>query len=176
MPSFALCVLMLGMKTRLHTASAAAAAFLSATLMLAAGCHAQTTSSSSTGNSALPDQKAKQSYAIGVSVGRSLKREEIEVDPDIVERGLKDTLSGATPLLSDQEAQAVLTTMQQESRAKVEAKMKAEAEANKKEGDDFLAANKTKEGVKTLPDGLQYKVITQGTGPKPALSDTVECN
>jgi FKBP-type peptidyl-prolyl cis-trans isomerase len=158
-----------------RNASAAAATLLSATMMLAVGCHAQT-STNSNANSALTDQKAKQSYAIGMSVGKSLKREEIDVDPELVMRGIKDQISGATPLLTDQEAQATLTTMQQASRAKMEAKMKAEGEANKKEGDEFLAANKTKDGVKTLPDGLQYKVITQGTGPKPVLSDSVECN
>ena len=60
--------------------------------------------------------------------------------------------------------------------AKQDEKMKAVAEPNKKEGEAFLAANKTKEGVITLPSGLQYKVLTEGNGPKPTVTDTVVCN
>ena len=74
-------------------------------------------------------------------------------------QGLKDTMAGGKTLLTEQEAQSVLTEMQAEARKKQEEKMKLAGEANKKEGDAFLAANKTKEGVVTLPSGLQYKII-----------------
>jgi FKBP-type peptidyl-prolyl cis-trans isomerase len=128
----------------------------------------------------LKTQKEKASYAIGMSVARSLeqtlKRDEIEVDPAILARGIKDTLAGTTPLLTDQEAQAAITTLQQEARAKQETKAKAAGDENQKEGAAFLASNKSKEGVVTLPDGLQYKVEKQGDGAKPTAADTVECN
>src|SRR2546423_12211210 len=84
-------------------------------------------------------------------------------------------MAGKT-LLTEEEARGVLMQLQSEMRAKQEAKAKEAGEANKKEGEAFLAANKTKEGVVALPSGLQYKIITQGTGPKPGPTDTVVCN
>jgi len=78
--------------------------------------------------------------------------------------------------LTDAEAQAALAELQAEVRKKQDAEAQAAAEANMKEGEAFLADNKTKEGVVTLPSGLQYKILTPGTGPKPTASDTVVCN
>ena len=124
----------------------------------------------------LKTPKDKLSYAIGMNVGKNLQRQSIDVDPAILMQGLKDTMAGGKTLLTEQEAQSVLTEMQAEARKKQEEKMKLAGEANKKEGDAFLAANKTKEGVVTLPSGLQYKVIKQGTGPKPTATDSVVCN
>jgi FKBP-type peptidyl-prolyl cis-trans isomerase FklB len=111
-----------------------------------------------------------------MNVGKSLKEQPIELDPNIVAQGLKDTLSGAKPALTDDEVKAVLTQLQGEMRAKQEAMMQQVGGANKKEGDAFLEANKSKEGVVTLPSGLQYKILTKGSGPKPAAGDTVVCN
>jgi FKBP-type peptidyl-prolyl cis-trans isomerase FklB len=91
-------------------------------------------------------------------------------------RGLKDALAGSKLLLTDEEAKAALTALQTEVRAKEEAKSKAAAVENKKSGEAFLAANKAKEGIVTLPSGLQYKVIKEGTGPKPTAEDTVLCH
>lgn len=124
----------------------------------------------------LTTEKDKLSYAIGMNVGKNLQRQSLDVDPAIILRGLKDTMSGGKTLLTEQEAQAVLTQLQAEMRKKQEEKTKLAEETNKKEGDAFLAANKTKEGVVTLPSGLQYKVIKQGTGPKPTATDSVVCN
>jgi FKBP-type peptidyl-prolyl cis-trans isomerase FklB len=93
-----------------------------------------------------------------------------------VSRGLKDALAGGKLLLTDDEAKAVLTQLQTDVRNKQMERMKVAADMNKKEGGDFLAANKSKEGIVTLPSGLQYKILTEGTGPKPAASDTVTCN
>jgi FKBP-type peptidyl-prolyl cis-trans isomerase len=121
-------------------------------------------------------KKDKQSYAIGMNVGMSLKQQPIELDPSIVAEGLRDTLSGGKPALTDDEVKAVLTELQGEMRAKQEAMMQQMGSVNKKEGDAFLAANKGKEGVVALPSGLQYKILTKGSGPKPAASDTVVCN
>jgi FKBP-type peptidyl-prolyl cis-trans isomerase FklB len=124
----------------------------------------------------LKTPKDKASYAVGIDIGKTLKKNSIDVDPAIMMRGIKDVLADKKPLMTDEEARASLTALQQEARAKQEAKMKAIADENKKEGETFLAANKSKEGVVTLNSGLQYKVETQGTGPKPLASDTVECN
>jgi len=121
-----------------------------------------------------PSQKS--SYAIGMNIGKNLKRDSVEVDPAILLRGLKDALAGNKLLLTDEEAKAALMALQTEVRTKEEAKTKAAAVENKKAGEAFLAANKTKEGVVTLPSGLEYKIIKEGTGPKPAAEDTVLCH
>jgi FKBP-type peptidyl-prolyl cis-trans isomerase len=124
----------------------------------------------------LKTQSQKSSYAIGMNIGKNLKRDSVEVDPAVLLRGLKDALAGNKLLLTDEEAKAALTALQAEVRRKEEAKTKAAAVENKKTGEAFLAANKTKEGVVTLPSGLQYKIIKEGTGPKPTAEDTVLCH
>jgi FKBP-type peptidyl-prolyl cis-trans isomerase FklB len=124
----------------------------------------------------LSTPKDKLSYAIGLNIGRSLGKDAIDVDPEIVAQGFKDALAGGKTLLTDEEAKAAIVALQADLRKKQEETMKAAGEANKKQGDAFLAANKAKEGVVTLPSGLQYKIVTPGTGPKPAATDTVVCN
>ena len=124
----------------------------------------------------LTTTKQKASYAIGMNLGGGLHRQNIDVDTDALVQGLKDTLSGNKTLLTEEEARAALMQLQSEMQAKMQAKQAQEGEANKKEGDAFLAANKTKEGVVTLPSGLQYKILKEGTGPKPTASDSVVCN
>ena len=124
----------------------------------------------------LKTQKDKVSYALGMNLGTNLQKQSVEVDPAIVLRGMKDALAGGKMLQTEDEARAALTQLQTEVRNKQQEKMKVAGEANRKEGVEFLAANKSKEGVVTLPSGLQYKILTEGTGPKPAASDTVVCN
>jgi FKBP-type peptidyl-prolyl cis-trans isomerase FklB len=91
-------------------------------------------------------------------------------------RGLKDTLAGGKTLLTDQEAQATLTALQNDLRKKQLELRQQAGETNKKEGEAFLATNKAKDGVVALPSGLQYKILTEGTGPKPSATDSVVCN
>ena len=124
----------------------------------------------------LSTQKQKVSYALGMGLGKNLKRDSVEIDPAIILRGLKDAIAGNKPLLTDEEAKNAIVELNNELRTKAEAKAKATALENKMKGDAFLATNKAKEGVVTLPSGLQYKVITQGTGPKPTADDIVNCN
>jgi len=121
----------------------------------------------------LKDQKEKISYIIGMDIGMNFKKQSVDIDPDLVARGIKDGVSGAKPLLSEQEAREVMASFEKEMRAKQEAAQKVAGEKNKKQGEAFLAENKKKEGIKTLPSGLQYKVIKAGTGKKPAATDTV---
>ncbi len=121
---------------------------------------------------ALKDQKDKVSYIIGMDIGNNLKRQSVSVNPKILAKGVEDALAGAKPLLTEQEVQETMMAFQKEMMAK-----QAEvAKKNKTEGEAFLAENKKKEGVKTLPSGLQYKVIKAGTGKKPKANDTVTVN
>jgi FKBP-type peptidyl-prolyl cis-trans isomerase FklB len=124
----------------------------------------------------LTTQKQKASYAIGANIGRGMRRDGVDVDPAILARGLRDALAGGKMQLTDEEMKTVLTTLTTEMKKKQDAEVAAVAEANKKEGDTFLAANKAKEGVVALPDGLQYKILTPGNGPKPTAADTVVAN
>ncbi|SPF31632.1 Peptidyl-prolyl cis-trans isomerase [Candidatus Sulfotelmatobacter kueseliae] len=114
----------------------------------------------------LKTQRDKESYAMGMDLGTGLRRQGLTLDPALVARGMKDAVAGGKALLTETEAKAAL----QQLRNDVNQNMVA---ANHKEAEAFLAANKTKEGVVTLPSGLQYKILTQGNGPKPAASDTV---
>lgn len=125
---------------------------------------------------ALKTQKDKFSYALGMNLGANLHKQSVPVDPNILARGLKDAMAGGKTLLTEDEARAALTAIQNDLRQKQQAKMQEIEGANKKEGDAFLGANKTKEGVVVLPSGLQYKILTPGTGAKPAADDTVVCN
>jgi FKBP-type peptidyl-prolyl cis-trans isomerase len=120
--------------------------------------------------------KDKVSYAIGQNIGKSLKRDAVDVDPAILLRAIKDVLADNKPLLTDQEVQATLATLQADLRKKQELLTQQATETNKKESEAFLAANKTKDGVVALPSGLQYKVLQEGTGPKPTATDTVSVN
>jgi FKBP-type peptidyl-prolyl cis-trans isomerase len=123
----------------------------------------------------LKTDKDKLSYAVGMNIGRSIHSQSMEIDPAILLRGLKDEMAGKT-VMTDMEAHNTLMQAQQEAKKKMDETRQASMEPNKKAGDAFLAANKTKEGVVTLPSGLQYKILKEGTGPKPTPADSVVCN
>jgi len=129
---------------------------------------------------ALTTRTQKFSYALGMNIGSglgaNLKRQSVEVDWNLVSQGLKDSAAGSKTRLTADEAKAVLTEVQNEIQKQQQEKMAKAAVTNKTEGDAFLAANKGKEGVVTLPSGLQYKILTAGTGLKPAATDSVVCN
>jgi FKBP-type peptidyl-prolyl cis-trans isomerase FklB len=124
----------------------------------------------------LKSQKDKSSYAIGLDMGNSLKKSEIDVNPDILVKGLKDALAGGKQLMTDQEIKETIVALQKDLQAKQQARMKTAGEKNKKEGEDFLAKNKKKEGVVTLPSGLQYKILNKGSGKSPKATDSVTVN
>jgi FKBP-type peptidyl-prolyl cis-trans isomerase FklB len=125
-------------------------------------------------------QKQKASYAIGMNIGKGLKdnltKDSVDFDSDLLIRGMKDAMAGGKLLLTDAEAQAALTELSNEVRKQQQQAFQQATEKNKKEGDAFLAANKEKPGVVTLPSGLQYKIVQPGNGPKPVATDTVVCN
>lgn len=118
---------------------------------------------------ALSTPKQKLSYTVGYQIGQSIKRQGLEVDTDVVGQAIKDVMTDAQPKLKPEEMQAAVQAHQQASTQK----RAAQGGENKKAGEAFLAANKKKEGVVTLPSGLQYKVITEGKGKKPKLTDTI---
>jgi FKBP-type peptidyl-prolyl cis-trans isomerase len=124
----------------------------------------------------LKTDKDKESYALGMNVGKSLKKDGVDIDPKIVARGIADTLAGGKTVLTDEEARAALVTLQGDVRKRQTAELEVLGRANKQEGDAFLAANKAQQGVITLPDGLQYKILREGDGPKPTAADSVVCN
>ncbi|MGD0883557.1 MAG: FKBP-type peptidyl-prolyl cis-trans isomerase [Thermodesulfovibrionales bacterium] len=125
---------------------------------------------------ALKDSKDKLSYSIGVDIGHRLKGQSIDVDPDILAKGIKDIFTGGKLLLTEQEVRDTLTTFQKDMIAKQKERAKVLGEKNKKEGEAYLEANRKKKGVKVLPSGLQYKVITEGKGKTPKATDTVTVN
>ncbi|RPJ06443.1 MAG: FKBP-type peptidyl-prolyl cis-trans isomerase [Deltaproteobacteria bacterium] len=122
---------------------------------------------------ALKDQKDKVSYSIGMEIGKNLKKQSIDVNPELLARGVKDAFSDGKALMTDQEMNEALVNFQKEMMAKQQEGAKKLGEKNKTEGEAFLAENKKKEGMITVPSGLQYKVMKAGSGKKPKATDTV---
>jgi FKBP-type peptidyl-prolyl cis-trans isomerase FklB len=120
--------------------------------------------------------KTKQdsvSYAVGVDIGKNMKRQEIELDLNVMLAGMKDAMSNGKVQLTDEQMMAVMQTFQQEMMAKMQAKKAKEGEENIAQGKKFLEENAKKEGVKTTPSGLQYKVISSGSGGKQPTDTSV---
>jgi FKBP-type peptidyl-prolyl cis-trans isomerase FklB len=126
--------------------------------------------------SALKTEKEQMSYGVGVDMARHFKRSGVEIDVDTLIRALKDELSGSPLLLSEAELRAARTAYQAAIRRNLAEARGAAGSENKKKSDAFLAENKAKPGVVTLPSGLQYTILQAGTGRKPADTDTVECH
>ena len=125
-----------------------------------------------------PARKSKNevSYAVGMNLAKALEEQSQEVDVVSLTEGVKDTLSGGKTRMTEEQVLAALEGLQIDQRILEEGlNRKALAEKNKREGEAFLAANKAKEGVVTLPSGLQYKIIKAGQGKKPTADDSVMC-
>jgi len=121
-------------------------------------------------------QKEKLSYAIGMEMGKGVKAQGLDVDSAILSQGLKDALTDAKPQMTEDELKQVINDLQQGMRQKQMQMQEQAAAENKTKGEAFLAENGKKDGVVTLPDGLQYKILTAGDGKKPVETDTVKCN
>ncbi len=119
----------------------------------------------------LKDQKDKFSYAIGLNIGMNFKRQNVDVNPDLITSGIKDGIAGKPQMTVDQIRDTMVAVEKEMQAKQAEAGKKNEADANK-----FLADNKTKDGVKTTASGLQYKVLKEGNGAQPKSSDTVTVN
>lgn len=116
--------------------------------------------------------KDQVSYTIGVQFGKSLKAQNLDLDPKVLAQGIKDGLSGAKFELSDEEMQSAMMHLSEDRQKE----MKAEAEKNKVAAEAFMTKNKTAEGVQTTASGLQYKILTEGSGAKPKIDDIVVVN
>lgn len=121
----------------------------------------------------LTTQKDSVSYSIGMDIGKNLKNQSIEVDPEVLAQGIKDILDSNTTMLNEEQSQAVMMELQKQLMARHEEKINAEKDKNKIEGEAFLAENKKDKEVITLPSGLQYKILKAGTGKKPKADETV---
>jgi FKBP-type peptidyl-prolyl cis-trans isomerase FklB len=121
------------------------------------------------------DARDKNSYCLGVNWGNNLKRQDVDVDLDLLIKGLRDASAG-TAGFSEEEVREAMMALNKEVRAHQEEKRKQQGEKNKQEGEKFLSENKTKPGVITLPSGLQYKVLTEGQGESPKSNDVVTVN
>ena len=124
----------------------------------------------------LETEEQKVSYGMGLNLGKRIKQE-FTINVDAFALGMRHAMTdNAKPLLTDEEIMAVMQEFQKKQIAKQEADFKAKAEKNKTDSEKLLAENGKAEGVKTTASGLQYKVISEGTGPKPKAEDTVEVN
>ena len=128
----------------------------------------------------LKSEKEKLSYALGVATGNQMRLQSLDLDLDLYAQGLRDALSGGKMLLTDAELREIMAGFQNELRRKQMAlqnqRAQEIAEKNKTDGEAFLTQNKSAEGVITLESGLQYKILTEGTGEKPKPGDTVVCH
>lgn len=130
-----------------------------------------TASDSSSGQ--FDSKNAKRSYALGMDIGNSLKDLPIQIDLDQLNQGVKDVVGEGKPKLSKKQLQAVMKDVVSDMEAAQKQKQEKQSNANLQSGKDFLSKNKTKDGVKTLDDGLQYKVVTPGKGDSPDANDSV---
>ncbi|WP_435017326.1 FKBP-type peptidyl-prolyl cis-trans isomerase [Tundrisphaera sp. TA3] len=124
------------------------------------------------GATELKDVKQKVAYGIGVDIGKKIKSQQVDFDLDLVAKGIKDGYGGKVAI-PDEQIMEAMQTFQQQMMAKAAEAAKGVGEKNLKEGEAFLAANKTKPGVKTTASGLQYKVLKSGTGKTPKATDVV---
>ena len=121
----------------------------------------------------LKNEKVRLSYSVGYQVGGDFLRQGTDINPELLLKGVEDALAGNEPLMTPQEMRTTLVELQKTVTAAQEQKRKAEAETNLLAGKAFLSENANKEGIKTLPSGLQYKVIAEGSGRTPKAEDTV---
>lgn len=141
--------------------------FVAASVLLTSLAGAQTPTAPE-----LKTDRDKFSYALGMNFGENLRKQGLDLDPAVFMKAFSDSFDGGKTALSEQQMGVILMAAAQDIRKKQAEK----GVAAQKEGEAFLAANKAKEGVVTLPSGLQYKILKEGAGEKPTLNDTVVCN
>jgi FKBP-type peptidyl-prolyl cis-trans isomerase len=124
----------------------------------------------------LKTQKERESYAVGVDLARKLQRQGIDADADALLRGMRDVLTRSNLLMNEADLQAAMNEFQTEMKQTRARSVGLVSLDNKMKGDAFLDANKAKDGVVSLPSGLQYRILKAGDGRRPAEADTVEVN
>jgi FKBP-type peptidyl-prolyl cis-trans isomerase FklB len=121
----------------------------------------------------LKDQNAKANYSIGYQIGGDFRRQGVEITPEVLISGVEDALSGAESRMTDEEMRNTLVSLKQRTSSDEQEAGQQSVQDNLARGEAFLAENATREGVTTLPSGLQYKVIEAGSGPSPKRTDQV---
>jgi len=121
----------------------------------------------------LKDRREKESYSLGFQFGKNMKYQGVDIDLDLYAAGVRDALSGQEPRMTDGEIRSAIQDLQQRLAAARQEELKAQAAKNIEAGKTFLSENGKKDGVKTLPGGLQYKVLSEGSGKMPKVSDNV---
>ena len=121
----------------------------------------------------LEDEKAKANYSVGYQIGGDFKRQGVEINPEALVKGIQDAISGRTPLMTAEEQRATLVKLQRQVAARQEKEKAKQAQEYTGESREFLASNAKKPGIVSLPSGMQYKVIREGTGRVPGATDTV---
>jgi len=154
------------MKTILSTT----ASLVAAILLTTSGCTPQEQIAR---KETLETQKDKVSYAIGMSIGRDFKTQGVDIDLATLDQGISDVLGDKELLMTEDEVRETLMAFQEEMMKKQSEAAEKAAEKNAQEGEAFLSENGKKEGIVTLPSGLQYRIITEGTGKSPAETDSV---
>jgi FKBP-type peptidyl-prolyl cis-trans isomerase FklB len=124
----------------------------------------------------LTDENGRINYSVGYQIGGDFKRQEVELNSEALVQGIKDSLEETQPLMSEEEMRSTLIDLKKKIVAAEEDIRKTRGEKHRAEGRKFLAENGKKEGVVTLPSGMQYLVLQEGTGRKPTLEDTVTVN
>lgn len=124
----------------------------------------------------IEDEKDKVNYSLGYQIGGDLKRQGVELQPELVVKGIQDALSGTDPLMSPQEMRTVLVDLKKRIEKTEREKRLKDKDKNLAEGEAFLSENAKKEGVQVLSSGLQYRVVREGTGAVPKETDTVTVN
>jgi FKBP-type peptidyl-prolyl cis-trans isomerase FklB len=122
----------------------------------------------------LKDQKDRESYSLGYQFGQSLKVQGVDINLQVYNSGIQDGLGGKEPQMTPEEIRATMTNLQQRLVAAQQKTRREVAAKNLSESKTFLAENKNKEGIQTLPSGLEYKVVTEGSGKMPKPEDTVK--
>src|SRR3990167_7928157 len=122
---------------------------------------------------ALTNDTEKLSYSIGADLGKNFKQQGIEISPNAMAKGLQDGINGGQLLLTEPQMKEVLNKFQHDLVTKRQAEFTKIADDNKTKGEQFLNQNKTQAGIVSLASGLQYKILTPGTGIKPMKDDTV---
>lgn len=151
---------------------AAAAMSLAMSTTIAANAATDTATSAPSATSLTTDTD-KLSYSIGADLGKNFKKQGIDISPAAMAKGLQDGMSGGQLLLTEEQMKEVLNKFQKELMMKRSAEFNKKAEDNKSKGEAFLKDNKGKDGVVSLPSGLQYRILERGDGAKPAKDDTV---
>jgi FKBP-type peptidyl-prolyl cis-trans isomerase FklB len=124
----------------------------------------------------LKTDKDKLSYALGMNFGENFKKQGLDVDPAVFAKAFAEAFNTGKTAMSEEDMKTVLTAAAQDIRKKQAAEQAVKSDQAQKDGEKFLADNKTKDSVVALPSGLQYKILKQGTGEKPGPEDTVVCN